>query len=513
MGIQLSVGKKEDKRHRNRHMQYPPYPGIAPGYGTNPPWPGAPYATMPVIPPGYGQGFVPAALPWPASQQTHKRKRKHATGRRRHHRSATDPSMNLPAGFVPNGFMRNEGSRIPMPQPVTAPAMNRAPSQGQPPPLFTPGPNNTQHLTSFPSPQIPIANAPSQGGRVGGSSNGHGPGRRAPTPFIPRRTQVDDDDDDDDDGEDSDDGPVIPEVPHSQRGHRQAAPMPEPIPLLPTYTRPLRPPNRLPEPPKIFDRTPFKRLVDLPTSVAPFVNTTTTAIEMINPDAGIAGIGANGAQKKKSRLFRGLSFRGSRRADSTSRPGNGTLVPVARVVPVVISNPAGGGALNSGTGTGAGTTTTTSTSQPPVRFSHNGPFSGFLISAPHPVTYQGKVYPTALHLYEARKYLDASPEAAEIFTQCGVSEIMSHSGRFRQTGKERPDWSVVFLQVMEEVIYLKMVQHEWLRRLLLDTGSAPLVFGEGTDSYWGEGPMGDGANELGKALVRIRDKLKANGYT
>jgi predicted NAD-dependent protein-ADP-ribosyltransferase YbiA (DUF1768 family) len=64
---------------------------------------------------------------------------------------------------------------------------------------------------------------------------------------------------------------------------------------------------------------------------------------------------------------------------------------------------------------------------------------------------------------------------------------------------------------MEDVLYIKFKQHPSLRTLLLHTGLADIVYADGNDSYWGHGPLGEGANELGKALMRVRDKLRAEG--
>lgn len=63
---------------------------------------------------------------------------------------------------------------------------------------------------------------------------------------------------------------------------------------------------------------------------------------------------------------------------------------------------------------------------------------------------------------------------------------------------------------MDEVLYLKFTQHAELRRFLLDTGFADLIYSEPTDKFWGT-TNGHGGNELGKALVRIRDRLRREG--
>ena len=63
---------------------------------------------------------------------------------------------------------------------------------------------------------------------------------------------------------------------------------------------------------------------------------------------------------------------------------------------------------------------------------------------------------------------------------------------------------------MEDVLYLKFKQHPTLRALLLRTGLADIVYAD-DNTYWGDGPLGEGANELGKALVRLRERLRQEG--
>ena len=65
---------------------------------------------------------------------------------------------------------------------------------------------------------------------------------------------------------------------------------------------------------------------------------------------------------------------------------------------------------------------------------------------------------------------------------------------------------------MDEVLYLKFRQHNDLRTLLLSTHPADLVYVETGDSFWGDG--GDvGTNELGKSLVRVRERIRTEGQS
>ena len=65
---------------------------------------------------------------------------------------------------------------------------------------------------------------------------------------------------------------------------------------------------------------------------------------------------------------------------------------------------------------------------------------------------------------------------------------------------------------MDEVLYLKFRQHGELRTLLLNTFPADLVYVESGDPFWGDG-AGNGMNELGKSLMRVRERLRTEVRT
>ncbi|KAG9022911.1 hypothetical protein FRB95_013993 [Tulasnella sp. JGI-2019a] len=64
---------------------------------------------------------------------------------------------------------------------------------------------------------------------------------------------------------------------------------------------------------------------------------------------------------------------------------------------------------------------------------------------------------------------------------------------------------------MDEVLRLKFEQHPALKEQLLSTGDAYLVEDSGAnDTFWGNGADGNGRNELGLALMRLRDHFRWN---
>jgi hypothetical protein len=69
--------------------------------------------------------------------------------------------------------------------------------------------------------------------------------------------------------------------------------------------------------------------------------------------------------------------------------------------------------------------------------------AALLIESPHNVVHRNLVYPTALHLYEAHKFLDHKPEIAEKIRGSPVQWVTAVSGRFADF--KRQDWGNIGL--------------------------------------------------------------------
>ena len=71
----------------------------------------------------------------------------------------------------------------------------------------------------------------------------------------------------------------------------------------------------------------------------------------------------------------------------------------------------------------------------------------------------------------------------------------------------RKGWEEVRIGVMEEVQMAKFSQHPELAEKLIATGEAKLTYNnECGDTYWGVF-NGEGENNLGKVLMRVRSRL------
>lgn len=134
-----------------------------------------------------------------------------------------------------------------------------------------------------------------------------------------------------------------------------------------------------------------------------------------------------------------------------------------------------------------------------------GCFSNFSY---HPVTLNGKVWPTSEHYFQAQKFV-GTPHEEEVRNASGPGEA-ARMGRQRSRPLRR-DWEQVKDDIMREVVLAKFTQHEDIRQVLLDTGDAELVEHTVNDSYWADGGDGTGKNMLGKILMEVRERLRGGG--
>ncbi|KAI0060208.1 DUF1768-domain-containing protein [Artomyces pyxidatus] len=144
----------------------------------------------------------------------------------------------------------------------------------------------------------------------------------------------------------------------------------------------------------------------------------------------------------------------------------------------------------------------------PVYFYERGePYFEFTNFSDHPVVYKQKRYPTSEHLYQAFKFLDTAhhSRADKIRRLPSARTARDQAGQWRQY--QRPDWLDVNVQIMDIVLWEKFTQHPSLRQMLLDTDNRELIEDSPGDDFWGIGRNGTGRNELGKALMRIRERL------
>ena len=121
---------------------------------------------------------------------------------------------------------------------------------------------------------------------------------------------------------------------------------------------------------------------------------------------------------------------------------------------------------------------------------------------PSPIEVDGILYPTVEHAFQAAKTDD--PEEKRTIAAAATPSKAKQKGRKVTL---RPDWEKVKVGIMEGLVRMKFEAHTKLRRQLLATGHTELVEGNTwNDRYWGV-CQGEGRNELGKILMKVRAEL------
>lgn len=129
---------------------------------------------------------------------------------------------------------------------------------------------------------------------------------------------------------------------------------------------------------------------------------------------------------------------------------------------------------------------------------------GFLSNfSRHPITMDGRVWPTVEHYYQAMK----SPSTV---VQDSI-RFADSPGSAKTLGKQvtiREDWEQVKMGIMKDALIAKFTQHPELRDLLMETGYEELIENSPIDWEWGCGSDGQGQNKLGKLLMEVRDEFR-----
>ncbi|KAG8713815.1 hypothetical protein FRC09_018302 [Ceratobasidium sp. 395] len=148
------------------------------------------------------------------------------------------------------------------------------------------------------------------------------------------------------------------------------------------------------------------------------------------------------------------------------------------------------------------------------------------MTSPHALHYNGKLYPSATHLWHAMRFLRRAgrgrghaeeswhPELAEDVRMATEPELSAdqwaHASMVGKDGAitgspQRPDWEEVQMEKLDEVLTLKFTQHPSLGKMLMFTDPAQLLYM--WDAPWGAGADLKGPNNLGKAIMRCREHL------
>ena len=128
---------------------------------------------------------------------------------------------------------------------------------------------------------------------------------------------------------------------------------------------------------------------------------------------------------------------------------------------------------------------------------------------PRPVEFEGEVYDTAEHAYQAGKA--RKTEVRQWILSAPSPALVAMAAHGLYWWDIRSDWSKIKFDRMRLVLRAKFTQQDDLRELLVSTGDLRLVESATVDNpvnrLWGE-VKGQGKNMLGQMLMELRTQLQ-----
>lgn len=126
-------------------------------------------------------------------------------------------------------------------------------------------------------------------------------------------------------------------------------------------------------------------------------------------------------------------------------------------------------------------------------------------------------FPTAEHLYHYLKFdyntnndNDLRSKCAKIKNGIATAKSAHEAFHIAQDHKEfrDPEWDKIKFDKMLQILRLKVEQHEYVKKKLLETGDRELIENSWRDDVWGWGENRDGQNALGKLWMIVREEVR-----
>lgn len=121
--------------------------------------------------------------------------------------------------------------------------------------------------------------------------------------------------------------------------------------------------------------------------------------------------------------------------------------------------------------------------------------------------YEGVLFSTVEHAYQAYKFKDTAPEIFNEIVNCYSSDEARRIAH-RNEDKVVDNWDEVKLDLMEKFLRAKLEQNPFVKKKLLETKDYLICEDSPVDDFWGIGKHRKGRNELGKIWMKLRSELQ-----
>lgn len=123
------------------------------------------------------------------------------------------------------------------------------------------------------------------------------------------------------------------------------------------------------------------------------------------------------------------------------------------------------------------------------------------------VEYNGILFPTLEHAYQAMQFIKTS---REIFQKIKNSKSAHDAQKIAYENKEKkgPEWEGKKKDIMKAILINKIDQHPYVLKKLIQTGERKIIEDSWRDPIWGWGENKQGQNLLGQIWMKLRDEYQ-----
>ena len=131
----------------------------------------------------------------------------------------------------------------------------------------------------------------------------------------------------------------------------------------------------------------------------------------------------------------------------------------------------------------------------------------------HVIEVDGLVFPTLEHAYQCKRYIDPKiiEEIRSAHSPVKAWQISSKNKHLQIPEFKSEEYK---LKVMKDLMRLKVLQHEEIKKALIDSGNMKIVKHIVTyppgDGFWDDGEDGKGLNHTGHLWMEIREEICFN---
>jgi len=123
------------------------------------------------------------------------------------------------------------------------------------------------------------------------------------------------------------------------------------------------------------------------------------------------------------------------------------------------------------------------------------------------VEWNGYLYASLEEAFQAASFIGSNEELVERVKHSHSADEAQRIA-YANLDKQRKDWDIKKLEIMEELLKLKIEQNPYVKKKLLQTDNYLIVEDSPKDSYWGWGEDRQGENHLGKLWMKLRNEIR-----